>query len=56
MLEKSEKIKQVFKFADLYKYTFKQRPFIRMVGSVFYLLIRIIGKTIRFEIEGRENS
>ncbi len=55
MLKKSEKIKQVFKFADLSKYTFKQRLTIRLVELVFYLLISIIGKTIRFEIDGWEN-
>ena len=52
MSEKSKKNQQVFKFADLSKYSFKQRLSIRIADLAFYLLISLIGRTIRFEIEG----
>ncbi len=50
-----EKIQQVFKPADLSAYSFKQRTLIRLADWVFYLLIKIIGKTVRVETEGAEN-
>ncbi|SRR5215204_5382112 len=50
-----EKIQQVFKPADLSAYSFKQRLLIRLADWTFYLLIKIIGKTVKVETEGAEN-
>jgi lysophospholipid acyltransferase (LPLAT)-like uncharacterized protein len=45
----------VFQFADLSKYSFKQRMIIRISDIGFYLLIKLICSTVRFEVEGWEN-
>ncbi|HEX8118637.1 MAG TPA: lysophospholipid acyltransferase family protein [Pyrinomonadaceae bacterium] len=50
-----ERVARAYRFADLSGYTFKQRLAIRAAGFVFPLLIRIIGSTLRFEVEGREH-
>jgi lysophospholipid acyltransferase (LPLAT)-like uncharacterized protein len=50
-----EKIQQVFTQADLSAYSFKQRITIRLAERAFYLLIKLIGKTVKFETEGAEN-
>jgi lysophospholipid acyltransferase (LPLAT)-like uncharacterized protein len=46
---------KAYKFADLSAYPLKQRLLIRAAGLVFYLLIHIIGRTVRFDIEGWEH-
>lgn len=46
---------KLFKFAPLEKYTFWQRLTIRLADRAFYFLISLIGRTLRFEVEGREN-
>lgn len=46
---------EVFRYADLSKYSLKQRLLIRLADFFFYWLIKIIGKTLRFEVEGEEN-
>ncbi len=43
------------RFADLSAYTFKQRLTIRAADLAFYVLINLIGRTMRFEIEGWEH-
>src|SRR6266576_3640881 len=48
-------IERAYTFADLSGYSFKERWMIRAADPVFYLLIKLIGKTIKFEIEGWEN-
>jgi lysophospholipid acyltransferase (LPLAT)-like uncharacterized protein len=50
-----EKKLEVYRQAALSEYSFKQRLTIRLADWAFYLLIKFIGKTIRFEIEGWEN-
>ncbi len=50
-----EKIQQVFRQADLSAYSFKQRMTIRFAAGAFYLLIKLIGKTVKFETIGAEN-
>jgi len=52
MLQEKEKI---YKFASLDDYSFRQRFLIRAADLAFYGLIKFIGKTIRFEVEGLEN-
>ncbi len=50
-----ERIERAYAFADLSPYPFKKRFLIRAADLVFYALIRIIGRTVRFEVEGWDN-
>jgi lysophospholipid acyltransferase (LPLAT)-like uncharacterized protein len=50
-----ERASKAYQFADLSPYPLKQRLLIRAADLVFYLLIQIIGRTVRFEVEGREH-
>jgi lysophospholipid acyltransferase (LPLAT)-like uncharacterized protein len=50
-----ERLERVYEYADLSAYSFKQRLLIRAAGSVFYLLAKLVGRTVRFEVEGWEN-
>jgi lysophospholipid acyltransferase (LPLAT)-like uncharacterized protein len=43
------------RFADLSRYSFKQRLVIRAAGIAFYLLINLVGRTTRFSVEGWEH-
>ncbi len=47
--------RKAFTLSDLSNYGFKDRALIRTADLAFYLLIRSIGRTIRYEIEGWEN-
>jgi len=49
------KIENSYRRADLTAYTFRQRIVIHLADWAFYLLIKLIGKTIRYETEGWEN-
>jgi hypothetical protein len=42
-------------FADLSAYSFKQRLTIRAADLAFYALIRTVGRTVRFRVEGWEH-
>lgn len=46
---------EIFEFVSLDEYSFRQRVSIRAADLIFFLLISLIGKTIRFETEGWEN-
>jgi lysophospholipid acyltransferase (LPLAT)-like uncharacterized protein len=46
---------KVYQFADLSQYTFWQRVGIRVLDLACYLLMLVVGATIRYEVEGREN-
>src|SRR4029434_10817721 len=48
-------ITRAYAFAALSAYSFKKRFLIRSADLVFYLLIKIIGKTVKFEIDGWAN-
>lgn len=50
-----EKIQLVFEQADLSAYSLKQRTSIRLTAWAFFLLIKLIGSTIKFETVGNEN-
>lgn len=50
-----QQIEKVYKFAPLDRYSRKERAIIRAADLAFYSLIRVIGRTIRFETEGWEN-
>lgn len=53
--KEDEAVPKAFQFADLSAYPFKKRLAIRAADLGFYGLIRGIGRTIRFELEGREH-
>ena len=46
---------RAYSFADLSAYSFKDRWLIRVADLAFFILIKVIGRTIKFEIEGWEN-
>jgi lysophospholipid acyltransferase (LPLAT)-like uncharacterized protein len=48
-------VSRAYARADISGYTFKQRLAIRAADLVFYLLIRFIGGTARFSVEGWEH-
>jgi len=50
-----KKIEKSYEPADLSAYPFQQRIGIHLADWAFYLLIKFIGKTIRYETEGWEN-
>ncbi|HEY0385915.1 MAG TPA: lysophospholipid acyltransferase family protein [Pyrinomonadaceae bacterium] len=51
----AESVERAYKFADLSAYPLKKRLMIRAADLVFYLLIGLIGRTARFEVEGWEH-
>ena len=48
-------LRRVYEFADLSDYSFSERLKIRTADLMFYLLIKLIGVTARFEVVGWEN-
>lgn len=50
-----KKSEEVYKPAPLSAYKFTQRLTIRLADFAFYVLISVIGKTLKFETEGWEN-
>ncbi len=50
-----ETVTRAYTFADLSEYSFKQRLMIRGADLAFYVLIKLIGVTARFEVIGWEN-
>lgn len=44
-----------YAFADLSKYSLRDRLLIRAAGAAFYAVIKLLGATTRFEVEGWEN-
>jgi lysophospholipid acyltransferase (LPLAT)-like uncharacterized protein len=51
----TESVERAYKFAPLSSYPFKKRLLIRAADLAFYVLIRLIGRTVRFEVEGRKH-
>lgn len=51
----TDRLQKVYEITPLSSYTFKDRLVIRLADWAFFLLIRIIGLTIRYETEGWEN-
>ncbi|HEX8097643.1 MAG TPA: lysophospholipid acyltransferase family protein [Pyrinomonadaceae bacterium] len=49
------RVEKAYRFADLSSYSLKDRLLIRAADVVFYVLIRLIGRTVRFEVEGWGN-
>jgi hypothetical protein len=50
-----KRVNRAYEFADLSDYSFKERLLIRAADLAFYLLIRLIGLSARFEVIGWEN-
>ncbi len=50
-----ERVARAYRFAPLTRYRLKQRLLIRAADLVFYLLIRVVGATVRFRVEGWEH-
>jgi lysophospholipid acyltransferase (LPLAT)-like uncharacterized protein len=50
-----KKTDDVYRFAPLESYSMRQRVSIRAADLAFYALIKLIGKTIKFDTEGWEN-
>jgi lysophospholipid acyltransferase (LPLAT)-like uncharacterized protein len=48
-------IEKVYTFATLSQYSLKQRVLIRSADWAFYILIKLIGATVRFETQGKEH-
>src|SRR5438876_10362694 len=46
---------RAYSFADLSAFSFKDRWLIRAADLAFFILIKLIGRTVKFEIEGWEN-
>lgn len=51
----SPNIERAFSFASLASYSWKERWLIRAADLAFFVLIKLIGRTIKFDIEGWEN-
>ncbi len=49
-----ERVARAYRFADLSDYTPKKRLLIRAADLVFYVLIALIGRTVRWRVEGWE--
>src|SRR5437763_16284711 len=54
-MESTSNIARAYSFAKLSSYSFTDRFLIRAADLAFFLLIKLIGKTIKFEIDGWEN-
>ena len=50
-----ETVARVYTFADLSSYPKKERLLIRLADVAFFVLIKLIGATIRWRVEGWEN-
>jgi lysophospholipid acyltransferase (LPLAT)-like uncharacterized protein len=51
----SPNLARAYSFAPLSSYSFKDRVLIRAADLVFFVLINLIGRTVKFRIEGWEN-
>src|SRR3954465_6638972 len=50
-----ERVVRAYRFADLSDYSFNQRLAVRVAAFLFPLLIRAVGSTLRFNVEGQEH-
>jgi lysophospholipid acyltransferase (LPLAT)-like uncharacterized protein len=53
--QRTANIERAYSFASLAAYPFKERLLIRVADLAFFLAIKLIGRTVKFEIEGWEN-
>jgi len=54
-IQLASRIDRAYSFADLSTYTFKERMMIRAADLAFFIAIKLIGSTVRFEVHGWEN-
>src|SRR5438270_9803312 len=54
-IQLASRFDRAYSFADLSTYTFKERMMIRAVDLAFFIAIKLIGRTVRFEVNGWEN-
>ena len=52
----TDKNNKVYQFSTLSEYSFRERLVIRFAGWFFYSIVKIIGITLRFEVEGFDYS
>ncbi len=50
----TDKTNKVYQFSTLSEYSFRDRLVIRLAGWLFYALVKVIGKTLRFEVDGND--
>ncbi|PYS64612.1 MAG: hypothetical protein DMF74_06540 [Acidobacteria bacterium] len=55
VMQLTSNLNRAYTFANLSSYSLKDRLLIRGADLVFFLLIKLIGRTIKFEIEGWDN-
>src|ERR1043165_2069375 len=48
-------IDRAYSLADLSSYSFKDRLLIRIIGVVLFGVIKLVGATVKFEVEGWEH-
>ena len=53
--ERRNAVERAYTFRDLSQYSFTDRFLIRAADLVFFVLIKLIGRSTRFEVEGREH-
>src|SRR5712691_9349089 len=53
--KRSSSIDRAYSFADLSAYPIKERLLIRAADLAFFIAIKLIGRTVKFEIDGWEN-
>lgn len=51
----SPNIARAYSFADLSNYSFRERAMIRAADLLFFILIKMIGCTVRLKVDGWEN-
>ena len=54
-MQLTSNLDRAYAFASLSSYSLKHRLLIRGADLVFFLLIKLIGRTVRFEVEGWDN-
>jgi lysophospholipid acyltransferase (LPLAT)-like uncharacterized protein len=53
--ERRSAVERAYTFRDLSQYSVKDRLLVRAADLVFYVLIKLIGRSTRFEVEGWEH-
>jgi len=54
-MDSTSNIARAYSFASLSSYSFKERLMIRAADLAFFIAIKLIGRTVKFEIDGWEN-
>src|ERR1041385_3991754 len=54
-IQLASSIDRAYSFADLSAYSFKERMMIRAADLAFFITIKLIGRTVKLEIDGWEN-